>query len=79
MTTAINFYYTGGNITNYPLADLNFKEWLKMVEREQTDRNIMKNIIINRQWLHLLWEQGFTPADALKDVECNEGNQERMN
>jgi hypothetical protein len=61
-----NYQITGTMII--PPVETAFKAWIKLVEAEQQCRGILKNIIINRQWLYYLWQNGYTPYDALLNI-----------
>jgi hypothetical protein len=63
--------YIDGTEINYATNDSAFKAWLKLVEKEQVKSNILKGIIINRQWLFYLWVNGYSPLEALKDVQMD--------
>jgi hypothetical protein len=72
ITTGMNLFNLESSFHNYQANDSVFMDWLKLVEDEQSSRGILKNTVINRQLLHYLWENGYSPIEALKDLNCDE-------
>jgi hypothetical protein len=66
---AMNLYLPVNNVISYPESDPTFKEWLKLVEKEQVKHGILINVVLNRRLLYHYWANGYSPMDALKQVQ----------
>jgi hypothetical protein len=56
----------------WPSPAQTFKEWLKLVEDEQVSSNVLKSKIINRQLLYHFWTNGYSPVDAIRELQGDE-------